>query len=417
MSIPDKFFAPYVDATSYSPFYDISDTTGISSSTPTPIYYVLGFICWDNYQNCNIWGSDSTTGWSYDVPNPPVPPVKPGPGNPPAQSSNGLLWQLDKITALRKTNPGSDVIISFGGQDGSDIAQYYSNLLMGSPIDQQSIQNTADAYATIIDLYSLKIIDFDIEGTFAQSTSFPISQLRNRALSNLKKNPKYANLKIHFTLPVLPKFQWYGGLDQPVLDILSDAQTVGLKIDVVNLMTMAFGTVPTTPPPTPNSPILDPGLPPFPGCSDYAKACLSAVIGTQLQLLGLPKPITGQVFGITPRIGVDANPINFFTLADAKSIVDFANTTSQIIYTPTGMPPQTIDLKINRLSFWSANFDAVGVQQSPSDDGKTAPYAYTKAFMLFNAPTSTEKPKQKKKTKGKKQSNRRYVRQMTKIRA
>ena len=97
-------------------------------------------------------------------------------------------WFLDQINYIRGV--GGDVIISFGGANGTELAL--------------AIDNVADlqtAYQSVIDRYDLKWVDFDIEG-LAVGHRDSIDR-RNKAVTGLQAaNP---NLKIAYCLPVLPQ--------------------------------------------------------------------------------------------------------------------------------------------------------------------------------------------------------------------
>ena len=88
------------------------------------------------------------------------------------------------------------------------------------------------AYQSVIDLYALRWIDFDVEGT-AVNDHASIDR-RNQAIKLLQAaNP---TLTVSYTLPVLPS-----GLTADGVYLLQSAVKFGARVDVVNLMTMDFG--------------------------------------------------------------------------------------------------------------------------------------------------------------------------------
>ncbi|MEK7523403.1 MAG: S-layer homology domain-containing protein [Patescibacteria group bacterium] len=189
------------------------------------------------------------------------------------------------IAALRAK--GGDVIISFGGANGIELAQACS---------------TDDAllaqYQAVVTRYALKRIDFDIEGAaVADPTS---RERRNRVLVRLKAaNP---GLQIQYTLPVLPT-----GLTNGVA-LLQDAAAKGFVPDIVNIMAMDYGTY---------------------FSNDMGKNATDAITATVAQLKTI---FTGKtdaqlkaMVGVTPMIGANDVAPEVFTLADATTLLNFAN--------------------------------------------------------------------------------------------
>ena len=88
------------------------------------------------------------------------------------------------------------------------------------------------AYQSVIDLYALRWIDFDVEGS-AVADHASIDR-RNQAIKLLQAaNP---GMTVSYTLPVLPS-----GLTADGVYVLQSAVKYGARVDVVNLMTMDFG--------------------------------------------------------------------------------------------------------------------------------------------------------------------------------
>jgi hypothetical protein len=127
-------------------------------------------------------------------------------------------WELSDIQALRAK--GGDVKISFGGEAGIELAQACT-----------SVRALTAEYQAVITAYSLRYIDFDIEGS---AVAEPASiSLRSQAMKNLQN--ANANLKISLTLPVLPT-----GLTQDGLNVINSAKNAGVNIDLVNVMAMDY---------------------------------------------------------------------------------------------------------------------------------------------------------------------------------
>lgn len=126
----------------------------------------------------------------------------------------------DQIDAIRKR--GGDVIISFGGEAGKELAN-----VIDDPATLEA------AYQRVIDQYKFTWLDFDIEGKNLDNGKVA-SEHRNTALADLqKKNP---GLIISYTLPVDPE-----GISDASRALLTDARAKGVKVHSANLMVMFFG--------------------------------------------------------------------------------------------------------------------------------------------------------------------------------
>lgn len=128
------------------------------------------------------------------------------------------------ITSLR--HRGGDVIVSFGGWNGTELAQVCT-----------SDEALRAQYQAVIDKYQATRVDFDVEGdelTSAQSIarrSAAIALLQNAARA--AKRP----LVVSFTLqPSADK-----GLDVNELSVLESAVRHDVEIGAVNLMVMNYG--------------------------------------------------------------------------------------------------------------------------------------------------------------------------------
>lgn len=180
-------FAPYIDVSTRSSL----DIIKLSQASGTK-WFTLAFITAD---------VDGNPSWG---------------GSAPLLSNN---FQ-DEISKIRKID--GDVIISFGGVIGTELASSPSN---------SDLQTLVKKYQSVIDTYKVSKIDFDIEGKFLDDAK--TVDLRNKAISILKqKNP---GLYVSYTLPVTTS-----GLASNALDLLNNAFQNGAAIDVINIMSMNF---------------------------------------------------------------------------------------------------------------------------------------------------------------------------------
>jgi chitinase len=207
---------------------------------------------------------------------------------------------------------GGNVIISFGGAEGGELAQTCT-----------SASSLQAAYANIVNTYGVTRLDFDIEGGPLDDTA-SISR-RDTALAALQKaNPA---VQVDYTLPVDPS-----GLESNALNLLKDAKSKGVKVNLVNIMTMDFGD----------------------GENAYNDA-ISGANATHGQLASLYSGTTSaqqwHMLGITPIAGRNDDNENF-TQANATSLESFAASKG-----------------VQELSFWEVD----------SYDKKVG-YAYSKTF-------------------------------------
>jgi hypothetical protein len=201
----------------------------------------------------------------------------------------------------RATSAGAQVIVSFGGAGGVELAQSCTDLT----------QLTA-AYQSVIDTYHLTHIDFDVEGAAIADTASV--NLRFQAIAALEAaNP---GLVVSVTIPVLPD-----GPDANGQAFLQAAKTDGATINLINIMTMDFyGTWDT------NAEM-----------GSYSTQAAQATLSFAQTIW--PSDTYANI-GITPMIGQNDDPAEIFTEADAQTVVDFADSNG-----------------IGRLAFWSVDRD------------------------------------------------------------
>ena len=217
-----------------------------------------------------------------------------GNGQPMWNGTDSISSKASLISSIRSA--GKDVIVSFGGESGQEIG-----------LTIKSVPQLAAAYMSIIRTLSLKWVDFDIE-EFAVQDATSIAR-RNQALAIVQKT--YPNVIYSYTLGVMPT-----GLTDG-LNVLKSAKQYGVRVDVVNIMTMYYGS----------------------GYTHMGSASVSACNATLAQLASLG--MSSCTLGITPNIGINKTPATIFTLADAATIVAYAQKTS----------------KVRWLSFWNINKD------------------------------------------------------------
>ncbi|HEY4036076.1 MAG TPA: glycosyl hydrolase family 18 protein [Ktedonobacteraceae bacterium] len=206
-------------------------------------------------------------------------------GQPPAGSSSGTADpMMVAINQLRQS--GGDVAISFGGANGTELAQACTDV---SSLKQQ--------YQNIIDAYKITHLDFDIDSAAAVGDTASVDR-RNKALAALEQTN--SNLVVTYTLPVLPT-----GLTDGDVKLLQNTADNKVKVSVVNIMTMDYGQ--------PDS--------------HMGQDAISAAQATQKQVAstGLPAKI-----GITPMIGQNDSQGEIFSLDDARSLVAFAKQNSYV---------------------------------------------------------------------------------------
>ncbi|QMU68961.1 chitinase [Streptacidiphilus sp. P02-A3a] len=116
---------------------------------------------------------------------------------------------------------GGNVIISFGGESGGEIAQTCT-----------SVSSLTAAYENVVNTYGVTRLDFDIEGSYLDNTA--ANSRRDQALAALQKADPA--VQIDYTLPVDPT-----GLESDATALLKDAKSKGVNVNLVNIMTMDFG--------------------------------------------------------------------------------------------------------------------------------------------------------------------------------
>jgi len=250
-------FAPYVDTSLFPPFSltSTAQQTGVKQ-------FNLAFVVAGGSGGCTPeWGGVTAI------------------GSDPVAS---------QISALRSM--GGDVRISFGGADGSELAQTCT-----------SVSQLQAAYQQVISAYGVSKLDFDIEGAGIEDTA--ANSRRDQALAALQAQNQ--GLQISFTLPVLPS-----GLTSDGVAVLTGAVQAGVQISAVNVMAMDYGD----------------GAAPNP-VGQMGTFAIDAATATDAQVasvMGISDAAAWSKIAVTPMIGVNDTSDEIFTLADAQQLVAFA---------------------------------------------------------------------------------------------
>jgi chitinase len=252
-NFPARFTAPYVET------WNNTSVSGLASSTGNK-FYTLAFVI------ANATGGCTATWNGWD------------------QLSSNLY--VSDVAALRAQ--GGDVIVSFGGASGTELG-----------LACTSVSALQAAYQAVITRYNLTWIDLDIEGAAIswQANSASIDR-RNKAIKALQAaNP---SLRVSYTLPVSPS-----GLEPDGVSLLQNALQNGVRVDVVNVMAMDYGSC---------------GI-------DMGQAAINAASGTRSQLSSIG--MSAHV-GVTPMIGVNDTTCENFTTANAQALVTYAQANGYI---------------------------------------------------------------------------------------
>jgi chitodextrinase len=260
-----KLFAPYIDMglTADWQLTTIQQQSGIK-------VFTMGFVVGNG--GCTpTWGGVGATVANDTLPN-----------------GTTILSLVQGVRAA-----GGDVIISFGGASGTELAQGCT-----------TVSSLQAAYQAVVTKYSVNSstpvrLDFDIEG--GATTDQASITRRDQALKALKTaNP---GLVISYTLPVLPT-----GLIASGVNILNSVKADGLSLDVVNVMAMDYGSA------------NDNG-------GQMGLSAQQAASNTHNQVVAAG--LTASI-GVTPMIGVNDTNTEIFQLSDATSLLNFANANSYI---------------------------------------------------------------------------------------
>jgi len=295
---PAHVFAPYVD-------------TGLSNTTLTTVaadygtqFFTLAFV---NGGGCQ-WSLPNQSGWQ------------------------------SQVSALQ--SEGGDVSISFGGYtvdtDGTDLgAQCSSAAAMAAQVE------------SVVTTFNVNHLDFDIESS-EQSNSADLA-LTAQALNQVRSwaSGDGIQLTITYTIPVLPT-----GLTSQGEGVLTTALANGFTPNIVNIMTMDYGTSGTE-------------------MGAAANQALDSVAGQLESIYGISSSAAYGMLGNTPMIGQNDTSGEIFTLADAATVESYAARRG-----------------IAWLSFWAEGRDNGGCPGSTSASSTCSGLsqnngAFTQAFQPF----------------------------------
>src|SRR4051812_35989630 len=203
----------------------------------------------------------------------------------------------DQIDAIRKR--GGDVIVSFGGEGGTELA-----------LAEKDAAALEAKYQAVIDQYKFTWLDFDIEGKALDNTA--ANERRNTAIANLQK--KQPELIVSFTLPVDPN-----GISAESRAMLADAKARGVKVHSANVMTMDYG-------------------PRHSKGKKMSDVAIASATKAHEQCQAIDPSIA---IGLTPMIGQNDVKSEVFTIDDAKALRAWAE----------------VQPWVCSLSFWASNRD------------------------------------------------------------
>jgi chitinase len=199
---------------------------------------------------------------------------------------SGVGAFASQISAIQSS--GGNVIISFGGASGGEIAQTCTN-----------VSQLTAAYQNVVNTYGVTRLDFDIEGGVLADTA--ATSLRDQALAALQAEDP--SVQVDFTLAVSPQGLPTGTGSEYAL--LQDAQAKGVKVSLVNIMTMDFGA----------------GQDPLGDAESAAQGAAGQLSG----LYGISTSAAYAMMGLTPIAGQNDPPDNeVFSTADASALESFA---------------------------------------------------------------------------------------------
>ena len=199
---------------------------------------------------------------------------------------------------------GGKLILSFGGADGT---------YLEAACSQSGMYNLVKS---VIDSHGVHAIDFDVEGS--QLSERSLDTVRNGAIKQLQQT--YPDLYVSFTLPVATN-----GLTSDGINLLKGANSAGVKVSVVNIMTMDYG---------------------LPASTDMGSVAVNSATATFNQLKGIFSGKSSAqlwaMIGITPMIGKNDDAEIFYP-TDAQTVANFAKQNG-----------------IGLLSYWALQRDQTG---------------------------------------------------------
>ena len=192
-----------------------------------------------------------------------------------------------------------DVMLSIGGANNAPLAASCKN-----------VDDLMQHYYDIVDNLNLRVLDFDIEGTWVADQA----SIERRNLAVKKVQDKWKSegkdIAIWYTLPILPT-----GLTPEGMNVLSDAKAKGVELAGVNVMTMDYGNAICQSANTE-------------GQNIHGKCATSAIANLHAQLKGLygnkSDAEIDAMMGTTPMVGVNDVQGEVFYLSDARLVMQDA---------------------------------------------------------------------------------------------
>lgn len=233
----------------------------------------------------------------------------------PCQASWGGYYGLDDPTIKARIDglvaAGGGAIVSFGGAANQELARTCT-----------SVSALAAQYQAVIDRYGLRDLDFEVEAS--DQTDAVSLERRFEAVAQVQAAGLAAGrpVRVSLTLPVLPT-----GLTAAGVGVVRAAVANGVDVGTVNVMAMDY---------------FDPSLAPYAGkLGGYAIQAATAVKGQLAAVFpGRGDAALWRTVGVTPMLGINDNPAEVFTTADAAQLTTFARQKG-----------------LGRLSMWSINRD------------------------------------------------------------
>jgi chitinase len=246
---------------------------------------------------------------------------------------NSSGWQ-QQVNDLRAA--GGDVIISFGGW-GSDNGGTDLGATCSSP-DAMAAQ-----IENVVTTFNATRLDFDIEA--AAITNATDVDRTTKALAQVRS--WRSGLALDYTIPTFPT-----GLSDDGVNLLNTSKANGFTPDVVNVMSMDYGSSGTE-------------------MGDAANSAVDAAAGQVASAFGKSGAEATAMMGNTPMIGQNDSAGEVFTTADAASVVSHASSRG-----------------IAMVSFWSEGRDNGGCAGSATASSTCSGVSqgdgdFTKAFQKF----------------------------------
>lgn len=244
-------------------------------------------------------------------------------------------WDKSDFDAIRAS--GGDVRVSFGGENGTELAQSCT-----------SVSALTAQYQNVVDDYSLDRIDFDIEGAAVADHASVDRRSQAIAAVQAAQRAKGRALYVSLTLPVLPS-----GLTADGLYVLQSAKNYGVNVTTVNVMAMDFGD----------------STAPNPAGKMGAYAIQSAQ-STEAQIASVWTSQSAAqdwaMVGVTPMIGQNDESDEVFQVSDAQQLISFAGQNH-----------------LSELAFWAVTRDQPctnGNSLSTCTEISSTPYQFSKLF-------------------------------------